>query len=284
MNCNFYQIAYSIETLKLSHPSFKIFNQVNKPLYERRETSHMINFFDSGLVKDDGQFYALVSPRFIQKLKINFHEILSFIEKHKFNDLLLLNTDPKWSYFYFNLWNQGECFHKGIINTAEYINKYKKNTIDFNSRHDVNNSLYSNYWIAKYPFWKRYIEYLKKINKVIDSLPEKEKKLFFLKAENHTAPMYTFILERMLSNYLIAQKDINFISYKYSRKAIINSATSLTDKILLSKYIDIIDKLDDIKDKEKLRNLITQINTIRKTIREQNSLQRLISNVNLFFE
>ena len=88
----------------------------------------------------------------------------------------------------------------------------------------------------------------------------------------------------MLSNFLTAHKDINFTSLKYSRKAIINSATSLTDKILLSKYIDIIDRLDDKQDIEKISNLITQINAIRKTIREQNSLQRLISNVNLFFE
>ena len=88
----------------------------------------------------------------------------------------------------------------------------------------------------------------------------------------------------MLSNFLTAYKDINFTYLRYSRKAIINSATSMNDKILLSKYIDIIDRLDDKQDIEKISNLITQINAIRKTSRKQNPLQRLISNVNLFFK
>ena len=58
----------------------------------------------------------------------------------------------------------------------------------------------------------------------------------------------------------------------------------MIDKSLLSKYIDIIDRLDDKQDIEKISNLITQINAIRKTSRKQNPLQRLISNVNLFFK
>ena len=61
MSCNFYQIAYSEESLKPIHPGFKIFNQIGKPYLDERETSHMIDFFDAGYVKDDGNFYSLVS-------------------------------------------------------------------------------------------------------------------------------------------------------------------------------------------------------------------------------
>ena len=67
MSCNFYQIAYSIGTSEPSHPDFKIFNQIGNPYEDLRETRHMIDFFEAGFVKDDNQFYALVSPKFIKK-------------------------------------------------------------------------------------------------------------------------------------------------------------------------------------------------------------------------
>lgn len=283
MSCNFYQIAYSIGTTEPSHPDFKIFNQIGNPYEDLRETKHMIDFFEAGFVKDDNQFYGLVSPKFIRKMKICFSTISNFINENSDYDLIVLNSDPKWSYFYLNVWDQGEFFHKGLIKTACLVNQNNK-IIDFNARHDKEKSSYSNYWVGKYSFWEKYIQYLKDVDHLINNLPIDKKQLFFKKASNHFAPIYPFVLERMLSNFLTAHKDINFTSLKYSRKAIINSATSLTDKILLSKYIDIIDRLDDKQDIEKISNLITQINAIRKTIRKQNPLQRLISNVNLFFK
>ena len=283
MNCNFYQIAYSIDTSEPSHPDFKIFNQIDNPYEDLRETQHMIDFFEAGFVKDDNKFYGLVSPKFIKKMKICFDTINNFINKSNDYDLIVLNSDPKWSYFYFNVWDQGDFFHEGLIETASLLNQNTK-MIDFNARHNKKTSSYSNYWVRKYSFWAKYIKYLKDVDHLINKLSKEKNQLFFKKANNHFASIYPFVLERMLSNFLTAHKDINFTSLKYSRKAIINSATSLTDKILLLKYIDIIDTLDDTQDLGKISDLITQINSIRQTARNQNPLLRLISNVKFFFK
>ena len=43
MNCNFYQIAYSLGTSEQSHPDFKIFSQIANPYTDLRETRHMID-------------------------------------------------------------------------------------------------------------------------------------------------------------------------------------------------------------------------------------------------
>ena len=51
MNCNFYQIAYSIDTSEPSHPDFKIFNQIDNPYEDLRETQHMIDFLKQVLSK-----------------------------------------------------------------------------------------------------------------------------------------------------------------------------------------------------------------------------------------
>ena len=112
MSCNFYQIAYSEESLKPIHPGFKIFNQIGKPYVDERETSHMIDFFDAGYVKDDGNFYSLVSPKFINKLKVDFAELNLFINQNDERDLLLFNTDPKWAYFSLMHGIRGKVFIK----------------------------------------------------------------------------------------------------------------------------------------------------------------------------
>ena len=216
MSCNFYQIAYSKESLTPIHPGFKIFNQIGKLYLDERETSHMIDFFDAGYVKDDGNFYSLVSPKFINKLKVDFTDLNLFINQNDGRDLILFNTDPKWAYFFFNAWDQGESFHRGIKKIAGLLNT-SSNFVRFDSRHEQKNLVYSNYWAAKYSFWKKYVLELKKTRNKILSMKANKKELFYRKAENHFAPIYPFVMERMLSNYLIKNPKINYTNYPYSK-------------------------------------------------------------------
>ena len=283
MSCNFYQIAYSKESLTPIHPDFKIFNQIGKPYLDERETSHMIDFFDAGHVKDDGNFYSLVSPKFINKLKVDFTDLNLFINRNDGSDLILFNTDPKWAYFFFNAWDQGESFHRGLKKIAGMLNT-SSNFIRFDSRHEPKNLVYSNYWVAKYSFWKKYILELKKTRKKILCMKADKKEYFYRKAENHFAPIYPFVMERMLSNYLSKNPKINCSNYPYSKLQVIKMATNITDKIILWKYIDIIDTLDNNNDYKSLKSVIEKIDFLRSKVKHQNILGRLLTNVNLLFK
>jgi len=284
MTCNFYQIAYSDETLKPCNPSFKIFNQLHSPNFDRRETWHMINFFENVYVKDDGQFYALVSPKFIDKLKINFLDLKRFVEENRDKDLLIFNTDPKWTYFFFNSWEQGESFHKGLKQTANYLNEGKNDFINFNIRHNKKVISYSNYWAGKYSFWKKFVEELKVANEKTKLLPDEKKNKFYATAQNHTAPMYTFVFERLLTNFILKENDLNFGFYKYNFHQIIRSATNLTDKTILFKYMKIIDHLDSIEDFASIDLLIRNIMEKRTKAKKQNLITNFLSNVSLLFK
>lgn len=283
MSCNFYQIAYSEETLKPVYPSFKIFNQIGKPYLDERETSHMIDFFDAGYIKDDGNFYSLVSPKFTNKLKVDIADLNIFINQNNDRDLILFNTDPKWAYIFFNSWDQGESFHKGLKKIAGLLNT-NNNFIRFNSRHNPKNLVYSNYWAGKYSFWKKYVLELKKTRNKILSMKAGKKVLFYRKAENHFAPIYPFVMERMLSNYLIKNPKINYSNYPYSKSQVIKMATNITDKVILWKYIDIINTLDNNKDYKSLKSLIKNLNLFRTRVKHQNFLGRLLTNVNLLLK
>jgi hypothetical protein len=283
MSCNFYQIAYSEESLTPIHPDFKIFNQIGKPYLDERETSHMIDFFDAGHVKDDGNFYSLVSPKFINKLKVDFTDLNLFINRNDGSDLILFNTDPKWAYFFFNAWDQGESFHRGLKKIAGMLNT-SSNFIRFDSRHEPKNLVYSNYWAAKYSFWKKYVLELKKTRKKILCMKADKKEYFYRKAENHFAPIYPFVMERMLSNYLSKNPKINCSNYPYSKLQVIKMATNITDKIILWKYIDIIDTLDNNNDYKSLKSVIEKIDFLRSKVKHQNNLGRLLTNVNLLFK
>ena len=283
MSCNFYQIAYSEETLKPVYPGFKIFNQIGKPYLDERETSHMIDFFDAGYIKDDGNFYSLVSPKFTNKLKVDIADLNVFINQNNDRDLILFNTDPKWAYIFFNSWDQGESFHKGLKKIAGLLNT-NNNFIRFNSRHNPKNLVYSNYWAGKYSFWKKYVLELKKTRNKILSMKADKKDLFYRKAENHFAPIYPFVMERMLSNYLIKNPKINYSNYPYSKSQVIKMATNITDKVILWKYIDIINMLDNNKDYKSLKSLIKNLNLFRTRVKHQNFLGRLLTNVNLLLK
>ena len=283
MSCNFYQIAYSEESLKPIHPGFKIFNQIGKPYLDERETSHMIDFFDAGYVKDDGNFYSLVSPKFINKLKLNITDLNLFINQNDERDLILFNTDPKWAYFFFNAWDQGESFHTGLKKIAGLLNA-DSNFIRLDSRHEPKNLVYSNYWAAKYSFWKKYVLELKKTRNKILSMKADKKKFFYRKAENHFALIYPFVMERMLSNYLIKNPKINYSNYPYSKLQVIKMATNFTDKVILWKYIDIINTLDNNKDYKSVKSVTESLNFLRSKVKHQNFLGRLLTNVNLLFK
>ena len=283
MSCNFYQIAYSEETLKPVCPGFKIFNQIGKPYLDERETSHMIDFFDAGYIKDDGNFYSLVSPKFTNKLKVDIADLNVFINQNNDRDLILFNTDPKWAYIFFNSWDQGESFHKGLKKIAGLLNT-NNNFIRFNSRHNPKNLVYSNYWAGKYSFWKKYVLELKKTRNKILSMKADKKEYFYRKAENHFAPIYPFVMERMLSNYLIKNPKINYSNYSYSKLQVIKMATNITDKVILWKYIDIINTLDNNKDYKSLKSLIKNLNLFRTRVKHQNFLGRLLTNVNLLLK
>jgi hypothetical protein len=283
MSCNFYQIAYSEETLKPVYPGFKIFNQIGKPYLDERETSHMIDFFDAGYIKDDDNFYSLVSPKFTNKLKVDIADLNIFINQNNDRDLILFNTDPKWAYIFFNSWDQGESFHKGLKKIAGLLNT-NNNFIRFNSRHNPKNLVYSNYWAGKYSFWKKYVLELKKTRNKILSMKADKKVLFYRKAENHFAPIYPFVMERMLSNYLIKNPKINYSNYPYSKSQVIKMATNITDKVILWKYIDIINTLDNNKDYKSLKSVIKNLNLFRTRVKHQNFLGRLLTNVNLLLK
>lgn len=283
MKYNFYQIAYSIESLNPIHPSFKIFDQTKNPFPEYREAKHMINFFDLGKVKNNDQFYGLVSPKFLKKINKSFPDIENFILNNCDSELIIFNSDPKWSYFYKNVWQQGLFFHPGMNKALKAINE-NENSINLEARHDVKKSSYSNYWIAKFSFWEKYIKYLKKFDNKISSMPFNQKKIFLSKAENHFAPIYPFVFERLLSNYLTFHKTCSYTFMNYTSEEIINSATTLTDKILLKKYIDIIDDLDREGNVKLLKTLLKNIDRIRMGSNNQNFIKKLHINARLILK
>lgn len=283
MKYNIYQIAYSIESLNPIHPSFKIFDQTKNPFPEYREAKHMIDFFDLGKVKNNDQFYGLVSPKFLKKMNKSFSDIENFILQNCDSELIIFNSDPKWSYFYKNVWQQGLFFHPGINKALKAINE-NENNINLEARHDLKKSSYSNYWIAKFSFWEKYIKYLKKFDNKISSMPFNQKKIFLSKAENHFAPIYPFVFERLLSNYLTLHKKCLYTYMNYTSAEIINSATTLTDKILLKKYIDIIDDLDREGNEKLLKELLKNIDRIRMSSNNQNFIKKLYTNARLILK
>jgi len=120
------------------------------------------NFFSKNEDIQENCLYGFLSPKFSSKTGLSaisaIEEIESVIDKNE-RDVVLFSYAWDQLCFFSNPWEQGEVFHPGIKKyTQNFINTTSLNIdIDqlFTSRQ---NSVFSNFFVAKKSFWERWMD------------------------------------------------------------------------------------------------------------------------------
>lgn len=125
---------------------------------------------------------------------------------------------------FYNIWEQGEFYHPGIIELGNVVLSllgYDINCVDIPM--GINNTLFCNYFVANYKSWKIIMESIEKI--LIES-NQNEKLRYDLFGEctgNYSRDtslcMFPFLIERLVPTLMILN-NINISSFVYDQNKI----------------------------------------------------------------
>jgi hypothetical protein len=203
-----YQIFYDQKTKDNLDPKFIPFDNTNPsdPSWYEFEIIRKIlesNFFD------DNEFIGIFSPRFFEKTGMSGSNVFAIVEKSK-SEVISFSPDFQASALYLNPFIQADLFHPGFLSCAQKAYQHIGFDIDLN--YIVSSSfrtIFSNYWVAKYSFWKVWFKYALKLyflssNK--SKLISKKMNALTFHRNIKNYPMKIFILERLITVLL---EDLN---------------------------------------------------------------------------
>ena len=211
LDIKIYEILYG-ENQRLTDASFTGFKVENyQP--EWREFRHLIDYYRAGgYLKHD--FSGLFSPKFSLKTKIMGCEFLEFCQKNSSADVIFINPFPQIEHIYFNVWEQGECWHPGLINAANTLLSNVGFNIDVSciKRQTSRELLFSNFWVGNEKFWSQYIgDFLNPIALYLESESGRMLSQDLNKPTYHTTDCgyLPFIIERLFSTFLCLNSNIS---------------------------------------------------------------------------
>jgi len=145
------------------------------------------------------------SPRFFEKTGLEFNDIEKSYQKYQNSkDVILFSSFLPETYYWLNPWEQGEWINPGVGKISNLIAKkigISDNLADVPV--PVNKFVFSQYLIAKRPFWEKWME----LTKAYLELCEKSKRLaeftIVYNGSNHS--VHPFVVERFPSMLLWAQ-------------------------------------------------------------------------------
>ncbi len=243
-----YQIQYSEEVIGGFDPAFIRYDCRDSAEPERRETAHMLRFYEQSLWKrEDVDYFGLVSPKFASKTGIDGATFLEWIAANPGHSVYFINPFPQVAYWHYNVWTQGEYWHPGVADLADALFAAAGYSIQTRSlpRNTASSLLYSNYWVGDREFWRTFMGFMSALTQSVEALsgPDKER-LFKLAPHSAPAAYYPFVFERLFSTFLVLHDEIRRLAYPYARHEILRRCTSEAERFVVSEWSDRIDAWD----------------------------------------
>lgn len=150
----------------------------------------------------DDAYLGFFSPRFFEKTGMSGNEVL---EKIRCNDDEVISFSPYFDHgaIYANPFIQGEIHHPGLIETMQNVLTLLNVDLNLNLLIcDQTTTIFSNYFVARYSFWKKWFAYAEKIFEVCEG-PACDLKASLINATPYRKgaeyAMKVFVLERLVT-------------------------------------------------------------------------------------
>lgn len=248
MKINIYQNYYLKEQEDRLDPSFIPYDNSRTTNPEYYEFGPILELYKTKKYLQS-DYCGLFSYKFNTKTGISGEKFKKFIIENPGYDVYFINPHPYLTYCYYNIWEQGECWHEGLKEVAEIVLKEMGmiNSINDISRHSLSMACYANFWVGNQMFWEKYGVIMEKLFHLIKSDVE-IKEMFFSKTFhlNDKAVMFPFFFERLFTTVISLDKSISVCTFPYKKSEILNSCFYNYEKVQLENIIEWI----DIEDKK----------------------------------
>jgi hypothetical protein len=212
------------------------------------------------------QLTGFISWKYGMKTGISGDKFARFIEDNPGKDVYFINPFYIESLMYKSQWEGAAYHHPGIIELTEFIFTeigYDKELI--HRVQDLNVQLYANYWVGSEMFWEKYIAFTKPIYEFIENCKDTEfQKKIMNRADNEIeAPYIPFIMERLFTLILLADRSISFASYPYSEEENKNKYKMVYD------FFPILEKIKESEGRNKINEEEKKFRTRFRDINEK---------------
>jgi hypothetical protein len=218
MNYKIFQICFKKEQIDEVDSLLTPFDNIKNEQPQLREYHSFDRIITEGYV-DDLDAWGVFGPRWNEKLKYSSKEIFDSINDNPDHDVYIFNFARIVCAYHYNVWDQGECHHKGIVPVSRHILKNIMGT-DFaiNELMTDKTMCYSSYFVGTKKFWNEYMTFLRQVKYELDHLP-KNLNIVFNSSANYSRDkslnLFPFIIERMFSTYLHIRNDLKIYSKPY---------------------------------------------------------------------
>jgi hypothetical protein len=248
-----YQIFYNQETKEMLDPQFIPFDNSSPSDKTWYEFEVIKKILQTGIF-DDNEYIGIFSPRFLEKTGLSGYDVIEVLEKSK-SEVINFSTNLEASILHLNCFSQAERHHPGFKSTAQKAYKIIGLDLDLSSLISNNSrTIFSNYFVAKYSFWKVWFKYALKLY----FLSSNKSNLLYNKLNCLTrykggeVSMKVFIMERLVNVLLENKKVDSEIGANYEKYY---SLKGYSSEIIKEMFI--IDELKSLMKKNSSKSLLS---------------------------
>jgi hypothetical protein len=163
-----YQIYYDEATRASLDPQFLPLDNAKNERPDWREYWPIQTFLKSNQLDNDA-YYGFFSPKFQLKTGLTGKNVGDFIDANE-ADVYIFSPFVEQSSFFLNVFEHGEANHPGLLGAVQQFASEIGIPVDLRSIVcDYNNSIFSNYFVAKPRFWLKWLELGEKLFAISES-------------------------------------------------------------------------------------------------------------------
>lgn len=212
-NLLIYQPFLNQEQLELVDPLFVALNHTKNPQPLLREYPLFKEIFQN-LKQISADYIGLFSIKFSQKTFLSGVDVQNFINKNPGYDVYLFNPFPQNSDLFYTIWEEAEYQHPGITQITKKILELSQTKVDLtNFGRTPQQTVYCNFWVGSKTFWNKYFSFLIPIAENMIAHPE----TYLVNTSYYHGPLpfFPFIVERLVTTFLVQSSDIKYKSYVF---------------------------------------------------------------------
>jgi len=200
-----FHIAYSGETAAALPPGFELLDNLANPRPDWYEYAPVRRFLLEEPL-DERTFYGFFSPKFTAKTGHTHADVAALVQRHGAAvDVLLFSAHANQIAFFLNVFEQGEFFHRGLLDAARGWLAAAGIGVDPAALvMDVRQIVYCNFFVARPAFWRRWLALGETLYALCEGTaspprPELQRQLTTATDYRGAAQMKIFLMERIAS-------------------------------------------------------------------------------------
>lgn len=212
-NIFLYQICYQDDHLASLDPDFMLLENRQNLRPDWREYWPIRNHLLKAELNENG-YYGFLSPKFSSKTGLTGADVKLFVNSNLEADVLTFSPQADMGAFFLNVFEQGDTFDPGFLDTAQELLAQLAYTTDLQTLvMDSRQVVFSNFIVAKPAFWREWLALCEKIFSLAESgNSDLADRINVPTSYPGSVPRKVFIIERMAS-FLLATGQWRCVPY-----------------------------------------------------------------------